>query len=307
MIDRKALLWFVMITLLISWPLFLLPLTLSSTEMFVRQLVTQGLWALAMWGPGVAAIVTTVWIQKKPLRTLRLNTLGAKPYYLWAWLLPLGLTLAGGAFTLLLGLAHFDPRFTAMQGALAEAPGMGKVSPAVVVAVQIVVAITLAPLINLIFAMGEELGWRGFLLRELLPLGQWKAILLSGLIWGLWHAPAVIQGLNYPGYPVLGIAMMVVFCILLGTIFSWLYLNTGSPWAPALAHGAVNAVAGLPVLFFQPGFNVAFGGTLATPPAWLAMALFIAWLTYTRRLPVVPSAVDGPGDGESAQIPAGSA
>ncbi len=304
MINRKSLTWFVLITFAISWPLFLIPLALRRSDVFVRQLATQGLWALAMWGPGLAAILTTWLIQKKPLRTLRLNTLGPKHFYLWAWLLPLALTLAGGRFTLLFGLARFDARFTAIHQSLAQAPGLGNVSPATVVAVQILVAITLAPLLNVIFALGEELGWRGFLLRELLPLGQWKAILISGVIWGIWHAPAVMQGLNYPGYPVLGVFMMIIFCVLLGAIFSWLYLNTASPWAPALAHGAVNAVAGLPVLFFQPGFNVAFGGTLATPPAWLAMALFLAWLVFTRRLPVDLSAVGWPGVEDPAQSPA---
>ncbi len=81
--------------------------------------------------------------------------------------------------------------------------------------------------------------------------------------------------------------MMIVFCVLLGTILSWLYLNTRSPWVAALAHGSVNAVAGLPVLFLQPGFNMTLGGTLASPTAWIGMILFIAWLVMTKRLPVV--------------------
>jgi len=72
---------------------------------------------------------------------------------------------------------------------------------------------------------------------------------------------------------ILGIFMMIVFCILLGSIFSWLYLNTKSPWVAALGHGSVNAVAGLPVLFFQPEFNMALGGTLASPVAWIGMGL----------------------------------
>ncbi len=80
--------------------------------------------------------------------------------------------------------------------------------------------------------------------------------------------------------------MMIVFCVLLGIIFSWLVLNTKSPWVAALAHGAVNAIAGLPVMFLKPGFNMAFGGSLATLPAWLGMALFIGWLILTKRLPV---------------------
>jgi membrane protease YdiL (CAAX protease family) len=239
-----------------------------------------------MWGPGIAAIITTILVTKKPFRSLHLNILGAKHFYLWAWLLPAALTIVGGLFTLLFGIAKLDLGFKIITDAMASAPGGKNISPGIIVAGEILLAFTLAPFINMLFALGEELGWRGFLLPHLMPLGQWKAILISGIIWGVWHAPAVVQGLNYPGYPVLGIFMMIIFCVLLGTILSWLYLNTKSPWVVALAHGAVNAVAGLPVLFFQPGFNMAFGGTIATPPAWFAMGLFILWLVFTGRLPV---------------------
>lgn len=286
MLDRKALTWFLIITLLISWPLFLAPLLFADIEPLTAQLITAGLWALAMWGPGLAAIVATLAIQKKPFRSLNLKRLGPKRYYLWAWFLPPVLSVAGGLFALMFGVAKLDTEFTVIRESMAQAAG-GEVVPAgLVVAAQIAFAILLAPFINVLFALGEELGWRGFLLPHLMPLGQWKAILISGVIWGLWHAPAIVQGHNYPGYPVAGIFMMIVFCVLLAVIFSWLYLNTRSPWAAALAHGAVNASAGLPVLFFLPGFNMAFGGTLAAPTAWIGMALFIGWLALTKRLPV---------------------
>jgi membrane protease YdiL (CAAX protease family) len=251
-----------------------------------KQLMTQCLWAIAMWGPGVAAIIATVLIEKQPFKKLRLNTLGPKRFYLWAWLLPIGLTVLGGLLTLLFGLAKLDLNFTMIREAMASAAGGKSIPVEMIMLIQILFAFTLAPLINVLFALGEELGWRGFLLQHLLPLGQWKAILISGIIWGIWHAPAIVQGLNYPGYPILGIFMMIIFCVLLGTILSWLYLNTKSPWVAALAHGSINAVAGLPVLFFKPGFNMAFGGTIATPVAWVGMALFIAWLVMTKRLPV---------------------
>ncbi len=155
----------------------------------------------------------------------------------------------------------------------------------VVGAIQIVFALTLAPLINTLLALGEELGWRGFLLPEMLPLGQWRAILLSGVIWGFWHAPAILQGHNYPSQPVLGVFLMVVFTVLLGAFFSWLYLRTGSPWAPALAHGSLNAVAGLPLLFLT-GVDITIGGTLASLIGWIPLVLFVGWLIWTRRLPV---------------------
>jgi membrane protease YdiL (CAAX protease family) len=287
MLERKSISFFLVMSFLFSWVLFLAPLTLGDdVDATAKQLATQGLWAVAMWGPGLAAIFVTLFIAKKPFSSLRLNTLGPKRFYLWAWFLPAALTILGGAFTLLFGVAKLDLNFTMIRNALNAAPGGADVPPMVIVLSQMLLALTLGPLINVLFTMGEELGWRGFLLPHLLPLGQWKAVILSGVIWGVWHAPAIAQGHNYPGYPILGIFMMIIFCVLLGIIISWLYINTKSPWVAALAHGAVNAIAGLPVLFFAPDFNVALGGTLAAPTAWIGMALFIAWLVWTKRFPV---------------------
>lgn len=303
MLERKSITLFLIMSFIFSWMLFLAPLTLGDdVDATAKQLATQGLWAIAMWGPGIAAIVVTLFIAKKPFSSLRLNTLGPKRFYLWAWLLPAALTILGGAFTLLFGIAKLDLNFTMIRNALSAAPGGADVPPMVIVLSQTLLALTLGPFINVLFTMGEELGWRGFLLPHLLPLGQWKAVILSGVIWGVWHAPAIAQGHNYPGYPILGMFMMIIFCVLLGTIISWMYLNTKSPWVAALAHGAINAIAGLPVLFFEPDFNIAFGGTLAAPTAWIGMLLFIAWLVWTKRFPVKEQA----GEVESVQSLSGS-
>jgi membrane protease YdiL (CAAX protease family) len=284
--EKKHIYWFLGITVLLSWPLFLAPFALGDMDSQTKQLTIQGLWATAMWGPGIAAIITTLFITKLPFSSLRLNTLGPKRFYLWAWFLPAVLTLLSGLFTVLFGIGKLDMNFTMIRTALESTPGGSAVPVSTVILSQSLLALTLAPFFNMLFTMGEELGWRGFLLPRLLPLGQWKAVLWSGLIWGVWHAPVIVQGHNYPGYPIPGVFMMIVFCFLLGTIIAWLYINTKSPWVAALAHGSVNAIAGLPVLFLAPGFNVAFGGTLAAPTAWIGMALFIAWLAWTKRFPV---------------------
>jgi hypothetical protein len=109
------------------------------------------------------------------------------------------------------------------------APAAENITPWIVVLVQSVFALTLAPLINAPLALGEELDWHGYLLPKLLPLGQWQVILISGIIRGVWHAPVIVRGHNYPGDPVAGIFMMIIFCVLLGTILSWLYLSVRSP------------------------------------------------------------------------------
>lgn len=286
MLQRKPLTWFIIITFAVSWPLFLTPLLFQDLESGTRQIAIQGLWALAMWGPGIAAIIATLAIAKQPFKSLRLNTLGPKRYYLWAWFLPPLLIVLSGLLTILLRTGQLDTDFTFMAQMMEQTDTQLPVSTSTLVLIQVAQALLLGPLINVVFAIGEELGWRGFLLPRLLPLGQWKALLISGLIWGVWHAPAIAQGHNYPDHPILGTLLMTVFCILLGIIIGWMYLNTRSPWVAALAHGSINAWAGLPFLFLKPGFDTALGGTLTSILGWLVMGLFIGWLVLTKRLPV---------------------
>ncbi len=286
MLQRKALTWFIILSFAISWPLFLAPLLLKELEPTILQLAVTGLWALAMWGPGISAIITTLAIEKKPFKTLRLNTLGPKRFYLWAWFLPLLLTVFTGLLTILIGTGKLDLGFTFLQEQMDQAGTQLPISLSTLVIIQIAQALILGPVINLIFAMGEEIGWRSFLLPQLMPLGQWKALIISGAIWGLWHAPAIAQGHNYPDHPILGIFLMTGFCIFLGIIFGWLYLNSRSPWVAGIAHGSLNASAGLPILFLLPGFDTALGGMLTSLTGWLVMGLFIGWLVLTRRLPV---------------------
>lgn len=78
---------------------------------------------------------------------------------------------------------------------------------------------------------------------------------------------------------------MTMFCMLLGVIFGWLQLAGGSVWAPTLAHGTINAVAGLPMLISTP-CDLAIGGVLSSAIGFIPLTLFIAWLAWSGRLPV---------------------
>jgi uncharacterized protein len=282
--QSKKLTWFLILTFGIAWPLFLLPALIGAPGSPERQTAMLVGWSLAMWAPGVAAIVVTRFIAREEQLVLNLRRFGPKAAYLWAWLLPIFLALVAGLFTWLLGAGRLDLTFTAIRSALPQTDGAPALTPGLMVAMQVLAAFTIGPLFNVLFAMGEELGWRGFLLPQLESLGTWRAILISNVIWGIWHAPAILQGHNYPGRPVLGLFMMVVFCILLGTILSWLYFQTRSSWAPALAHGSVNASAGLPLLFLVD-VDIVIGGTLVSAIGWIGMILFIGWLVGSGRLP----------------------
>src|SRR5699024_748497 len=105
-----------------------------------------------------------------------------------------------------------------------------------------------------IFAFGEEIGWRGFLLREFQVLGFWKASLLIGLIWGLWHAPLTIfAGHNYPSTPIFGILMMTLFCMLMSPILSFITIKSRSVFPAAFFHGVINGSASLGIMIVAGG------------------------------------------------------
>jgi uncharacterized protein len=287
--NRKSLITFLLITFGLAWVLFCVPLAFKATPA-TYQVAMQFSFMAAMWAPGMAAILSTWLVEKQPvLKVLRLNTLGARRFYLLAWFLPSLIVLATIGTTVLLGTGTFDTSFAILRESMSKAAAGTSLPPVEVLAfAQVALALTAAPFINVLFTMGEELGWRGFLLPRLTPLGQWKAILLTGFIWGLWHAPTtLLHGYNFPQHHYLGMAAMTVGCMLLGTILAWLYLKTRSPWVAALGHGAFNAVAGVGFFFLKPGFDTALAGSPLGLAGWIPMSVFIAWLVWTKRLPVV--------------------
>ncbi len=94
--------------------------------------------------------------------------------------------------------------------------------------------------------LGEELGWRGYMMPKLLKItSKHKAILLGGIIWGVWHWPLTYMGHNfgtdYKGYPYLGFAAMCLLCIVSGTVLTYLTIKSGSIWPAAVFHAVGNA------------------------------------------------------------------
>jgi membrane protease YdiL (CAAX protease family) len=102
--------------------------------------------------------------------------------------------------------------------------------------------------VNGVFAFGEEYGWRGWLMNELAPLGPVRANLLTGVLWGLWHAPLILMGFNYGPHRVLGIAFMCGLTTALSFLLWRAREYTGSLLAPAMLHGGFNAFQGFLVL-----------------------------------------------------------
>ena len=148
--------------------------------------------------------------------------------------------------------------------------------------------------VNGLFAFGEEYGWRGVLAAELRPLGLARASLLTGVLWGLWHAPIIILGHNYGTQWGWGIPVMVMWTVPMSFRLTWARERTGSVLAPAILHGAVNGVVGVftlalvnaNVLIGLPA-GIVFGVTVA-------VLAFVVWRIPTGRGRRDASAVEGP-------------
>jgi membrane protease YdiL (CAAX protease family) len=96
--------------------------------------------------------------------------------------------------------------------------------------------------IGLIFTLGEEIGWRGYLLPRLLPLGSRKAMLLSGFLHGVFHLPLILLTSFYhgEGNRIIIIPLFLLTLTIAGVAYGYLRLSTNSVWPAALTHLAFN-------------------------------------------------------------------
>jgi len=136
-------------------------------------------------------------------------------------------------------------------------------------------------------AAGEELGWRGYMLRRLIDSRFPAPVFMSGLIWALWHLPLIFCG-QYPSVPhtLLSVCVFLADIISAGYVLAWLRLSSGSIWPCVWAHAVWNAV----ILGPFDGSTVSSGvwlgeaGILSTAVVILfAAALHVLWPLSPRK------------------------
>lgn len=149
------------------------------------------------------------------------------------------------------------------------------IPPIVIFVLGLIQGIVAGGTLNAIFAFGEELGWRGLLLRETQSLGFWRSNVLIGFIWGIWHAPVILQGHNYREHGVPGVFVMTAFAIAFSFPLAYARLKTGTVFAPSIAHGIMNAQGGL-ISLFVAGGNPLVGSIAGVAGIAAAMILTVA-------------------------------
>ncbi|WP_280443337.1 type II CAAX endopeptidase family protein [Nocardia brasiliensis] len=188
---------------------------------------------LLMWAPGVAALLARL-LLREGFGDISLRFGGRRGW--WACLFTLGypVVVAGAAYGVgwLTGLAEFSTPDGEATGWFAFA-------------VQLLIGLVPGTAIGLVFALGEELGWRGYLLTRLIDAGIPRPILVGGLIWAAWHLPLIIGGnyLSGNGGSVLVIApLFVIQIVVVSYVFARVRLDTGSVWPAVVLHASWNSV-----------------------------------------------------------------
>lgn len=293
-IDRRVLI-FLGITFVLTWGL--LGYMISTGIAYGSTASTLYLMA-CMFMPALATVITRI-VTKEGFGDLLLKpNLKVKKnikYYLLAAYGPIALILLGGALYYLLFPQNFDANFTSVRALIGNAP----TNIGTLFLLQLAQVLLLGPFINVIPTLGEELGWRGYLLPKLLKQHSAAvSVVATGIIWGLWHAPMIALGHNYGtdywGYPYTGVLLMTVFCVFFGMLLSYVTLKTGSVIPAAVGHSSLNAAAALPMMMMVPGTSQLLGpgimGIIAVIPTVILGCIL---LRKSRGVPQVELANGG--------------
>jgi uncharacterized protein len=204
---------------------FLLPylgdlLTQSTTPTDMLERLGAVTTLPTMLTPMIAALIMRIFVTKEGGKG-SLGLLRSPKYYLAALAIPAVFATAVVLIVQLLGLGEFR---------WSEATWY-------VYLMLLVIAVPVT-----MFTFGEEYGWRGYLLPRLLPLGEIRASVLLGVIWGVWHLPLLLAGFNYPGVNIfLAIIVFIFATVALSFTYTWFYVaSSGSVLVAAVFHASTN-------------------------------------------------------------------
>lgn len=198
--------------------------------------------AVLMFTPAISVMISKLVCRD------RLSDLYLKPklkgnlkWYIVSYFLTPFIAFAGAVIYFLLFKDDFDPlgsRYAIEAGIINQKEYISSV------AVLIPLAILVNPLMGILQCLGEELAWRSYLLPRLSKQYPIRiAVLINGVIWGIWHSPIIAMGYNYgTEHRILGIFAMILFCVILGVISSYLFYKTETVWCSVLFHASINGM-----------------------------------------------------------------
>jgi len=265
--NAKKPLLFIGLTFLVNWVLAGLFFAFGGE---IGGVEGRGMLIIYMFLPMVVAIIVQKFIYREHLKKPLGISFKLNRWFLVAWLLPPVIAFAAFGVSLLFPGVEYSPEMTGMAERLQQSvlttpeqfiqmQSQFAAFPVHPIWIFLLIWLVAGLTINALFGFGEELGWRGLLQREFGYMSFWKSSAIIGFIWGIWHAPIVLLGYNYPNYPVVGIFMMTILTLLLSPIFSYIRLKAKSVIAASVIHGSFNATAGLSFVMLKGGSELTVG------------------------------------------------
>lgn len=296
MLSKKVL-QFILLTFLISWSAALAAYLLNITYGSILSLVIIAV--CYMPAPAYATLILQKLVYRGTLtpygftlknlslRWLLITTVG------FAWFIVLGtfvvIAILGNVFGLtLFGRVDFSEAAFLQQltifsrGAFGNVPQDLPIPPVAIFLLSFVQSVIAGFTVNLPFTFGEELGWRGLLVRETQKSGFLRSNLFIGVVWGLWHAPIIAQGHNYPGHPVAGIFMMTLFTTTLSFPMAYCRFKSRTILGPSALHGMFNPLGVLTVLFVV-GANPLFGFVAGVAGIAVTLSLTVCIYFFDKK------------------------
>lgn len=196
---------------------------------------------IVMWSPGLAAIIVGS-ATRRPFREIGWTVRPIR-WMAAGWLLPVVYAgTAYGAVWLLNGGDVPNPLFLQRARLTLSMPDQPDWL-VITAAFGFITVVNLLP--SMVLSLGEEIGWRGFLVPELTKwIGFRKAAVVSGVIWGVWHLPGILSG-TYAGTDTPMVYQLFCFTAMVissGVIFAWLRMTSGNIWSVAIMHATHNGV-----------------------------------------------------------------
>src|SRR5215203_509208 len=234
-VNWKEVIIFVVLAYSLAWAwsgYFLLPylgtlLTQSTTPTDMLGRLGPAATLGTMLTPMIAALIMRIFVSKEGLKG-SLGLLRSPKYYLAALVIPAVFVTA---------VVLITTQAVVIPGGAPLGEFRWSEATWSVYLMLLVVALPMT-----LFTFGEEYGWRGYLLPRLLPLGEIRASVLIGVIWGVWHLPLLLAGLNYPGVNIwLAIIIFTFVTVALSFTYTWFYVASGgSVLVAAVYHASTN-------------------------------------------------------------------
>ena len=277
--SRKKILVFLVITAISSLALAF-PLILRQKADLTAGLLTVAV----MWCPGIATLLTRFRFQRNQYGMGW--SFGKPKYLIISFALPLLYTLLTYAVIWTTGLGRFPNHAFLVD--IAQRFGLSALPLGWIAALFVLAVLIVGTPLSIAAALGEEIGWRGFLVPELAKRFSFLTTsLISGGLWAVWHYPLILWGENREGTPVCyRLLCFTVMVLSLSVAFTWLRLRSGSLWTGVLLHAGDNLfiLAIFTPLTADTGITRYIIGEFG---AGLALAsLLVAWVFWRQRAAV---------------------